>query len=72
MSTKKSIPLHISWRRPIEKLSDKEAKLFLVKLFEKHLGESETEIPTEMVRLDMFWEYIKNDTTLGNLFKYLR
>ena len=65
MTTKKSIILYTSWRSSIEKLSAEETKLFLEKLFEKHLGESETEIPNEMVRLDMFWDsiqYLLNDS----------
>jgi hypothetical protein len=59
MQSKPTVTLYTSWRTNIEKLSPEESKLFLTKIFEKNQGEEESEIPTEMVRLDAFWDSIQ-------------
>ena len=59
MQSKPTVTLYTSWRKNIEKLSPEESKLLLTKLFEKNLGEPETMIPTEMIRLDAFWDSIQ-------------
>lgn len=58
MTQRKHFPIYMDWEQSIKKFSVAEKALFLDKLFEFYNKETPTEIPDEMIRLDIFWTTI--------------
>ena len=55
---RKHFPIYSSWRTNIEKLSTEEKALLLDKLMDFYFDGSITDVPAEMIRLDIFWDSI--------------
>lgn len=55
---RKHFPVYGTWMKNVEKLSTEEKALLLDKLFDFYYKGENTNIPSEMVRLDMFWDSI--------------